>query len=71
MEKDENWVVVYSSDQQHIADMAKQVLEDNNITSVIIDKQDSTFVHPHGYVELLVQKHNEEKALSLIKELLS
>ncbi len=68
MEKDENWVMVYSSGQQHLVELAKQMLADNNIESVIVNQQDSLFHHTHGNVELHVLKRDEKKALMLIKE---
>lgn len=68
MEKEEKWVPVYSSGEQYIVKLAKQMLSDNNIESVIVNQQDSVFHHSHGNVELHVRDADEKKALLLIKE---
>jgi len=47
-----NWVVIYKSSQLHKAELVKAVLEDNEITAVIIDKQDSSYFF--GEIELYV-----------------
>jgi hypothetical protein len=64
---DKDWVVVYSIGQQHLAEMAKKMLADHNITSVIINKKDSSYLS-FGDIELYVRKEDEDKAKSLIKD---
>lgn len=54
MEK--NWVCIYSTDTIHLAEIAKAVLEEHDIESVIINKKDSN--HLFGYIEIYVNRKN-------------
>jgi hypothetical protein len=65
MEKD--WVNIYSSVYQHKVEIVKAVLEDNGITSVIINKQDSVYTSI-GEIELYVNVDNEVLSKFLISE---
>ncbi len=66
MEKD--WINIRNFNKIYLADIAKEVLNDNNIDAVIINKKDSTYT-TFGDVELYVKKENAEKAKELLKEL--
>ena len=66
MEKD--WVKVFDASQEYQAEMAKEILEDNEIQAVILNKHDSSYV-TIGYIEVYVHKDNEDKALEILKEL--
>lgn len=57
MEK--NWVCIFTTDKIHLAEIAKGVLEENNIESVVINKKDSNYLF--GYVEVYV---NRDDAIS-------
>ncbi len=41
---DDNWTVAYSTSKPWQAEIAKQILEDNGIAAVIINKQDSSYL---------------------------
>jgi len=64
MEKD--WVSIYSTNKLYQAEMVKQMLEDNNIFSVIMNQKDSSYLI--GSIELYVEQKHEEKAKELIKQ---
>ncbi|MDI3520991.1 MAG: hypothetical protein PWR03_1179 [Tenuifilum sp.] len=64
---DENWKEVFSTAQSWQAEMAKQVLEENGIAAVVINRKDSSYLF--GEVSVYVEKSNEEKASELLKEL--
>jgi hypothetical protein len=66
MEKD--WILIFSTDQSYLAEIAKQILYDNDIESIIINKKDSIY-QSFGELELYVYKNNSEIALDLIKNL--
>jgi len=61
-----HWVTVFSTNQLYEAEMAKDMLADNSIECVIMNKQDSTY--HFGEIELLVPSANVLKAKQLIQE---
>jgi len=66
MEKD--WAIVYSTNQMYLAEIAKQVLADNGMNSIIINKKDSSY-NDFGDIELYVNHDFFIKAKALIKEI--
>ncbi len=68
MEKD--WVSVLTTNQDHIAELAKGLLEENDIQFVSLNQKDSS--HPKlfsGYIKILVKRENVIRAKYLLKEL--
>ncbi len=61
-----DWVKLESFDRLHQAELRKNILEENNIPSVIINEKDSLFLF--GEIELFVRKADEAKAKELIDE---
>jgi len=66
MEKD--WIIVFTTGQLYQAEIAKQVLFDNDIESIIINKKDSSYLS-FGDIELYVNINDSEKALTLLNNL--
>ncbi len=66
MEKD--WVKIYESADEVRAEMARQLLADNDIDSVIINKKDRSY--GFGEFELYCMRDYVIRAKLLIKELL-
>lgn len=66
MEKD--WVTIFSTDKEYQAHIIKDMLEDNEIQAVLINKHDSAYV-TIGDVEVYVKKENVVKARHLIEKL--
>ena len=64
MEK--NWVAIYSTNHPPTIAMIKAMLETNNILSVEIDKQASSY--NIGELELCVRRENVVKAKYLINK---
>jgi hypothetical protein len=62
---DEQWEVVFSSSKLYQAEIMKSVLEDENISSVIVNKQDSAYI-VIGEIELYVKKEDILKAKQII-----
>ncbi len=62
----DNWVAIYSTNQLYEAEMAKDMLADNNIECVIMNKQDSTY--HFGEIEVLVPFADVLTAKQLILE---
>ncbi len=67
MEK--NWVSIFSTDQPYLADIARLVLDENNISSIIMNKKDSFY--KIGEVDLYVNRDQALRAKNLIKNLSS
>ena len=65
MEK--NWVKIYESDNEVKIEMARQLLEENNIESVVINKKDRAY--GFGEFELYCMRDYVIRAKLLIKEL--
>jgi hypothetical protein len=63
----ENWKVVYVTGEPYLAEMARQVLGDNGIEAVIMDKKDSAYP-VIGQIEVMVKRDNLEAAQQLINE---
>lgn len=64
MEK--GWVAVYSTNKTYQAELFRQLLGDNDIESLIINKQDSSY--KFGNIEVYVRRDNVLKAKILAKE---
>ncbi len=60
-----DWVVVYSTDKQYVAEMISSLLESANLNSVIMNKKDSSY--NFGEFEILVQAANVDHARSIIE----
>ena len=61
-------IKVLSTDNPNKAAIVKQMLEENNIKVVLLNKQDSSYLM-FGLVELYVQKDQLEKTEDLLKEI--
>ncbi len=66
MEK--GWKQVFLSGQMYKAEIAKSLLENNGINSVILNQVDSVY-KIFGNIELYVMEEDEQKALEILKEL--
>ena len=65
MEK--NWINIFSSANPIEVEIIKQMLEENNITAVMLNKQDSSY-NMFGSIDLYVKEENRTTALQLINE---
>ena len=61
-------IKVISTDNPNKAAIVKQMLEENNIKVVLLNKQDSSYLM-FGLVELYVQEDQVEKTENLLKEI--
>jgi hypothetical protein len=62
---DSGWAPIFSTGKYYSALMARDCLDEEEIESVIINKQDSTYLF--GDVELFVRKENVIKAKHILK----
>ena len=65
MEK--HWVKLFSTMSPVEAELTKQMLEENGVSAVIINKQDSSY--RFGQVELYVHESEEQFSKLLISEM--
>lgn len=66
MEKD--WVMIFSTDQPYQAELAKQILEENRITPVVMNKRDSSY-NTFGEFEVYVARKDVVRGKYLLKNL--
>ena len=66
MEK--NWVNIFTTNQAYLAEIIKDVLADNDMQAVIINKQDSAYI-TIGDIDIYVKAENVIKAKFLINKL--
>lgn len=64
---DSDWVSIFVTSELYRAEMAKQVLVQNDIEAVLLNKRDS-FYHV-GDIEVHVKRDNVIKAKNIIKSL--
>jgi hypothetical protein len=60
----QNWICIYSSKEMYKVEIVKAVLFDNNIDSVVVNMQDSSY--HFGDVELHVQPDDVISAKQII-----
>jgi len=61
---DSNWALIYSTGTPFKSELLKAVLEEHNIDSVVINKQDSSY--HFGELELYVKANDVVKAKRII-----
>jgi hypothetical protein len=66
MEKD--WKQVFLTGESYKAEIARDLLENNGINSVILNQIDSVY-KIFGNIEVYVNKEDEEKAIEILNEL--
>lgn len=65
MEK--NWVCIYSTDTIQLAEIARGVLEEHEIDSVIVNKKDTNYLF--GLIEVYVNRDNALAAKYILRNL--
>jgi len=66
MEKD--YLKVFTTDQVYKADIAHDLLENNEIANVILNQRD-TVIPSFGDISIYVHKKDKEKAIEILKNL--
>ena len=62
-----NWVKIYTSTNPIETEMVKQMLTNNDIISVVISCQDSSY-NMFGTIDLYVHKNCQKSALKIMKK---
>jgi len=63
MEK--NWVMVYKSTNFYQSEIVKQMLMQNDVEAVLLNKQDSSYLN-FGNVEVYVHREDFDNAIELL-----
>ena len=63
----QNWITIKSTDQVYQLEILKGLLLQHDITSVVINKQDSSYMN-FGEADLKVLESDSEKALQIINQ---
>jgi len=63
---EEGWKLIYSTDKPYQAGIVVEMLSDNNIIGLIINKKDSTYLS-FGDTEVHVKEEEYNKAIEIIK----
>ena len=62
-----NWINIFTSSNPIEVEIIKQMLEENNINAVVLNKQDSSY-NMFGTIDLFVNETEQETALQLINK---
>jgi len=62
-----NWINIFTSANPIEVEIIKQMLEENNINAVVLNKQDSSY-NMFGTIDSFVNETKEETALQLINK---
>jgi len=62
-----NWEVVFTANKLYQAEIAQNILEENKIEAVVLNKQDSLYLI--GDIEVLVKPEDTVRANLLLKDL--
>ena len=63
---EEGWIKIYTTDKAYQADMLIELLDENEIKGVIINKRDSSNI-AFGNIAVFINKEDKDKALAIIK----
>ncbi|KIO44164.1 MULTISPECIES: putative signal transducing protein [Porphyromonadaceae] len=62
----DNWVSVFTTNEEFEAERIKELLSDSNIPAVILNQKDSSYIML-GEVNVMVNKEHKEEAEKVIK----
>lgn len=65
---EDNWILIFSTTHPWQADMAKQILDENGIEAVVMNKRDSSYT-VFGEIEVYVSKKDSERSIELLKNI--
>ncbi len=63
----ENWTRIYTTRNLPEANIVKGMLEENNVTVMLVNKQDSSYLN-FGDIELYVPRDSEDIAKQLVNQ---
>jgi hypothetical protein len=67
---EEGWKLVYSTGDNYRGDLARELLEENGIHAVVLNRKDSSYT-VFGDIEVYVTDEDEEQANRILKHLKS
>jgi len=63
---EENWQIVFTTNQPYQAEMVKSILEENDINVILFNKKDSQYLF--GDIDIYVHPDHVIRSLNLIKQ---
>lgn len=63
----DNWVPVFTTTEEFVAERIKEVLGESGITAVILNQMDSSY-KTFGEIKVMVNGEDQENAEKVIKE---
>lgn len=63
---EDSWTKIYSTTKPYMGEIVKDVLQEQGINAVVINKQDSSYLF--GEIEVYVLKSDALRAVNLIKK---
>jgi hypothetical protein len=70
IQKDDQWEMIFSATKLYRAEILKALLEEENIPSVIINKQDSSYLI-FGEIEVYVRRDDILQAKTIVNRFLT
>lgn len=61
-------IKIFSTENPNTAEITKQILEENDVNVVLLNKQDSSYLM-FGAIEIYVNEKQVEKAKNLLKDI--
>jgi len=65
---EDNWISIFSTDKPWQAEIAKQILNENGIEAVVLNRKDSSYT-VFGEVDVFVSKENEAQSKELLNNI--
>jgi len=63
----DNWIAIYETDQLYRAEIVKDILNNEEIDAVILNRKDSSY--HFGSIQVMVNPEDKEKAAEIVKSI--
>ncbi len=63
----DNWIAIYETDQLYRAELVKDILNNEEVDAVILNRKDSSY--HFGSIQVMVNPKDKEKAAEIVKSI--
>lgn len=63
----DNWISVYETDQLYRAELVKDILNNEEVDAVILNRKDSSY--HFGSIQVMIHPEDKEKAAKIVKSI--
>lgn len=63
----DNWTAIFTTNQLYQAELVKEMLQENDIETVVMNQQDSSY--KFGLISVMIHRNDLEKATEIINSL--